>query len=1139
MKLSHYLLVVCLAFQACGPGETELIVDGGGHADSTADVGDEPEPILPDTTAPEETMEETAIDIPAAESGSEIPLLQCDPGEGCFMDKCSENSQCQSGWCVEHMGESVCTQACSEECPSGWTCKQVGASDPDLIYVCVSLHSNLCKPCQTTEGCKAPGGAEDVCVDYGDEGSFCGGVCETAEDCPWGFLCLDVMTIDAIETRQCVAEAGVCPCTDNSITLSLWTPCEVKNEHGACQGMRVCAEEGLTPCDAAAPAEEQCNGNDDDCDGDVDEPVEDEGDYINLCDDDNDCTDDNCKGEGGCEYVELNEGECLDGDPCTVADHCEAGVCVGNPVACDDSNPCTDDSCDGAGGCMFENNSAACDDDDPCTVADQCADGKCGGQEIPCDCQTDADCAQLEDDDLCNGTLVCDLENWPFKCAVAPGTEVICPAPAEGPDSICLHATCDPTTGQCSEVADHEGFACEDGDACTIGDKCSEGVCTSGVPLGCADNNPCTDDTCDPLSGCVFPTNTLSCDDGDVCTIDDQCNNGECNGGGALVCDDGNVCNGAETCDPDTGCKPGETLVCDNGNACDGFETCHPVNGCQAGLDAVCNDGNVCTDDTCDAEGGCVHTPNAAGCDDANACTEGDHCDSGACVYSELKVCADENICTDEWCDPLDGCVTNLNEAPCDDQDVCTTGDHCHLGECISAGELTCNDGNDCTDDLCLAGIGCQFSHNVLACDDGNECTTGDQCTDGWCLPAQVLDCDDGNLCTDDSCDGEAGCEFSPNSAPCDDDDECTENDECSAGLCVVSDNVDCNDGNECTEDGCVPATGCDSQPVVDGSQCGSLPGERCVGGNCVCVQLCDGKECGPDGCGGSCGNCTGPQEACMDGVCECQPVCVGKECGSDGCGGECGPCQPGFVCQLNSCIESSCGEGEAFGGGCLWKVGSDLFLVPSGVNSVNVTIIGGGAGGGSGFYYPGGGGGSGYYKIEEAFPVTPGQNLLVQVGSGGGMEEEGTASKFGSLTVQGGLPGKPHTGNSGQSSAKGGNGGSGGGAGYTNTSNGGGIGSGISMGQYAGAPGTPSPGSNQAAKRGQGFGAGGGGDPGTSGYNSSCGGLGGSNGSNGVTVGGCGGGGGGAGGLIIPGYGNPGSTGTTAGASGIVFITM
>ena len=61
-------------------------------------------------------------------------------------------------------------------------------------------------------------------------------------------------------------------------------------------------------------------------------------------------------------------------------------------AACtDDGNVCTDDRCDGAGGCGV-NNTDLCDDNDACTENDVCAGGSCGGSTVFCD---DADqCTQ-------------------------------------------------------------------------------------------------------------------------------------------------------------------------------------------------------------------------------------------------------------------------------------------------------------------------------------------------------------------------------------------------------------------------------------------------------------------------------------------------------------------------------------------------------------------------------------------------------------------------------------------------------------------------------------------------------------------------------------------------------------------------
>jgi len=66
------------------------------------------------------------------------------------------------------------------------------------------------------------------------------------------------------------------------------------------------------------------------------------------------------------------------------------------------------------------------------------------------------------------------------------------------------------------------------------------------------------------------------------------------------------------------------------------------------------------------------------------------------------------------------------------------------------------------------------------------------------------------------------------------------------------------------------------------------------------CVPQCDGKFCGDDGCGGSCGLC-GPGELCNTAArCvpdPCQPQCNGRKCGDDGCGGTCGSCRAGELC--------------------------------------------------------------------------------------------------------------------------------------------------------------------------------------------------------------------------------------------------
>ena len=972
--------LVALFFIACSNTGGLVSTDGQGSADAVVEDLTNPADqtnVNPDVVG--DQVERTE-DLPRFDFVGDLQADQfepgCDPGEGCFLDKCDDNSECQSGWCLEHLGEGVCTMTCLEECPPGWSCEEIGGGGPDLSFVCVSTFSNLCRPCATGADCKAAGGAEDVCLDYGDEGSFCGGACTVDDDCPWGFSCVEAVTVAGVSTTQCVADSGVCPCTSKSVQLALTTPCEIANETGSCPGKRVCAEEGLTSCDAQVPTAESCNGLDDDCDGEIDEPELVQGEYVGLCNDGNECTDDACLGEAGCEHIELDQGECKDGDACTVGDHCEAGKCVGLPVLCDDSNPCTDDACDGLGGCAATFNTASCDDQDPCTVNDSCKEGKCVGFNVDCSCQQNSDCGEFEDGDKCNGTLYCDTSSLPYLCKVDVNTVVSCPV-LEGQEAICAKSVCDAESGTCKIEPDHSGYACDDGDACTVGDKCVAGGCAPGVAALCDDNNVCTDDSCDVAGGCVNTPNAAVCNDGDPCTTVDMCAAGVCVGSEEKVCVDGNVCT-LDSCVAGQGCHF-EAVAgdCDDGNACTELDLC--MGGiCKGSGSPNCNDNNACTTDVCLPEQGCVNTPAAGSCsdgnpctlndvckgglcqsgallecddknsctvdtcsplgvceyaaldgdcDDGNACTIGDHCVDGECLSSGLLNCDDDNVCTSDSCNPTEGCLSLLNSAPCDDGDVCTYGDHCSLGECVSSGLLNCDDSNPCTDDSCSPEVGCQFVPNNAACDDGTECSVDDACSGGVCKGV-LVDCDDNSVCTKDWCDIDLGCQHSALVGPCSDGTDCTVGDSCANGICVPGPLLDCDDANPCTIDSCHPQAGCEhvpnADPCDDDDAC--TVGDVCSGGEC---QPGGAKDCDDDNV------CTGdscaPDKGCVyilntlpcdnGNGCTENDVCVGGECtagpqidcdDSDPCTND--SCTPEDGC-INTEFFPCCGNGIKEGG--------------------------------------------------------------------------------------------------------------------------------------------------------------------------------------------------------------------------------
>ena len=239
-------------------------------------------------------------------------------------------------------------------------------------------------------------------------------------------------------------------------------------------------------------------------------------------------------------------------------------------------------------------------------------------------------------------------------------------------------------------------------------------------------------------------------------------------------------------------------------------------------LALTCGNGEVDPGEDCDASAGdacctpsCSFEASSTPCDDGSLCTSSDACDgAGACGGATID-CDDGNLCTDDSCDPGFGCAAVANTAPCDEGDSCTVGDGCSNGACSPGSPVSCDDANLCTDDSCDSVFGCLFMPNTAACDDGDACTTGDICGGGACIPGLQLTCDDSNVCTNDLCDPILGCEFVPNVLDCSDRDACTSGDVCAGGSCLAGSLLDCDDGDPCTADGCDGITGCFHETVA------------------------------------------------------------------------------------------------------------------------------------------------------------------------------------------------------------------------------------------------------------------------------------------------------------------------------------
>ncbi len=836
-----------------------------------------------------------ACDPATGQCESEMVLGSCDDA-----DPCTRNDQCTNGTCAgdplvcddgDPCTDDVCDPAQYGGC--GFVPNTAACDDGDPCTTNDACNLGTCSgsavacddgnPC-TTDVCDATqyGGCgyinnSDSCNDGDactDNDTCVAGACVgSAKSCNDGNEC----TADSCDTNgSCVNEPtpnitcgqGVCTgayCGDLNICDGVPT-CDAAGE---CVQTPIDCDDG-DPCtvDSCDPASGACSHEALDC---SDQNTEcsvfscdaQSGACVAIpnhlaCDDGNSCTSDQCV-DGSCTNTPnagdpCSFGEC-DGDDCETnlcdgEPTCnEAGECIQEAVACDDGDPCTDDLCDPASGactfapvdctglnsecaqfacepttgqCAPTHSDASCDDGNPCTT-DACdtASGACTHEQVDCSA---------------NNT-----ECLSFSCNAATGQCV----PSESVYGVCddgnpcTDDACDTASGECVHIA----VACDDGDACNGAETChpTTGACVTSGPLDCADDmNPCTDQYCDPVQGCVTVNNTAPCDDGSECTTGDVCSAGVCTGGPTLDCpDDGNPCT-SQACNPTEGCVVvNNNAACDDGNACTEDDYCM-AGTCQAGATLGCDDDdNPCTDVGCDPAQGCVTTTPTRPCDDGNSCTDGDMCTAGECVPGQGEECVDDgNPCTTQFCDPVEGCKTVFNNAPCDDGNACTLGDMCSEGSCEPGDAATCSDdGNPCTTEQCDPVAGCQHVDNNDPCDDDNACTSNDMCSNGTCFGGAAVTCtDDGNVCTDTECDPGQGCVHVNNTLPCSDGNACTTGDTCSAGACGGDTPTSCDDGNACTVDSCDAAQGClntaDDTACDDGNPCtedSCDPAQGCV----------------------------------------------------------------------------------------------------------------------------------------------------------------------------------------------------------------------------------------------------------------------------------------------------------------------
>jgi len=426
----------------------------------------------------------------------------------------------------------------------------------------------------------------------------------------------------------------------------------------------------------------------------------------------------------------------------------------------------------------------------------------------------------------------------------------------------------------------------------------------------------CGGNGCGGSCGTCGPTE--SCDDTGQCGLIECISSKDCPGdlvcseelGRCVVCEGDEDCQDGFVCMGDHDCH--EVFPCSSDKDCKEHEmVCDKVRGvcaeCLVALDCADEEfclQNMCVQDVCVAsdqrcQGKQTQTclEDGSGWADGALCADAQYCEAGSC---KDQVCVPgEVFCIAAQlmeCDSLGSQAVKV-------QDCGAAGQVCVDGKCVTP---VCPPATAyCHDDWTAAACSADGMKESVA-----PCPGQTYCDQGSCVP---WNCPPGKSFCDGSvhkvCDGAGkGALFE---------------EDCAAMGMICAYDI-------CLEQVCVPdlpycvadflAALCSSDGLeYESTAC--LEGTYCKAGQCV-AQVCepDSAYCaGPvafvcDGIGSSfvsVVNCAEEKLVCVQGACtECIPECSGKDCGPDGCWGVCGECDDGNDCTADACMNAQCQHG-------------------------------------------------------------------------------------------------------------------------------------------------------------------------------------------------------------------------------------
>ena len=700
--------------------------------------------------------------------------------------------------------------------------------------------------------------------------------------------------------------------------------------------------------------------------------------------DPNDCCSDLCLFEESAYICRDSAGQCDAAETCTG----DSALCPEDEMEplstpCDDGLYCSEtDHCDGYGACV-QLTARDCDDSNDCT-------------EDSCNEQTD----QCDNTNYPDGTLCGSVRDCPDSACSGYFAVFY---PVDGHDTCssgtCIQYSCNMLFSYCTDNDPFDGIndlscgaACDEdadcGNYCGGNIRYYGGICDTSVSCAC----DYSQENCDDYDGCTeYGT---GCEDRNYFCKPDGCDFSYANSHqdaygpyedycfGSMIRNhrefNDYYCEGSctshlswvddtfvEDCDDNDGWYDTDAtkwIATDQCNEKEQKEQEYRDYTCGIGpVDCYYNVTNTQWADT----GNTRYVQDGTTCDDGLYCTVGDQCTAGVCGGSSRDCSGLNDQCNVGVCnedsDQCEADSTPYEGLTCNDGLFCNVGETCQSGVCTGGSDRDCGDSVGCTVDSCdetndqcvsIPDDGLCLSDTICAdyfCDISLDCqvnfepaTTVCRASEGECDLAETCtgssaDCPGDSKSTDlcrsavDVCDVDDYCdgtnndcpldEKAPLSTPCDDGLWCSETDHCDGyGACVQLTARDCSgfdifqiatcnnnpDNNQFTWDFRNPFTSvCDEQA------------DACTTGNDTIVHEC--HDCDPnDGIGPDgelcCAQCDQDEDCTQDtGYCnyDTKEYCTRDAYGT--CDGDCNCIYDQWVCDSQAyCANCNhCGDDE------------------------------------------------------------------------------------------------------------------------------------------------------------------------------------------------------------------------------------